>query len=162
VPIRNPIGANMSFRKRVFDEIGGFRHGLGRIAGTPLGCEETELAIRARQRDPSSVVLFLPDARVDHLVAPERATPRYFRSRCWSEGLSKAVVSATVGAQDGLASERAYVTRTLPAGVMRGIADAVRGDRNGLLRAAYIILGLVITAAAYARGRAGVLRQRER
>jgi hypothetical protein len=44
---------------------------------------------------------------------------------------------------------------------MRGIADAARGDAGGLLRAANIVLGLMITAAGYVRGRAVVSRQLE-
>jgi len=151
-PVRNPIGANMSFRREVFDAVGGFRHGIGRVGRTPLGGEETELAIRARQSHRGTI-LFLPDARVDHVVPEERATWRYFRSRCFAEGVSKAIVARSVGSDDALESERAYVTRTLPAGVLRGVRDAVRGDRAGLARAGAIVLGLAVTTLGYGRGR---------
>ena len=83
-----------------------------------------------------------------------RTTWRYFRSRCWSEGLSKAVMTGRVGSDDGLASERAYVTRTLPSGVAHGVADALRGKPEGLRRAGAIIAGLGLTVAGYARGKA--------
>jgi GT2 family glycosyltransferase len=152
-PIRNPIGANMSFRREVFDRAGGFRPGIGRLGKTPLGCEETEFSIRARRLEPDGVIMHLPSARVDHLVTPERASWRYFRRRCWSEGLSKALVSGGVGAQAALASEWSYTLGTLPLGVMRGVAAALRGDRDGLRRAAAIVAGLAITTAGYLRGR---------
>lgn len=42
-PIRNFIGANMSFRRSVFAVVGGFTVGIGRVGTRPLGCEETEL-----------------------------------------------------------------------------------------------------------------------
>jgi GT2 family glycosyltransferase len=150
--VRNPIGANMAFRRRAFEAVGGFTDGIGRVGRTPLGCEETEFSIRLLQGIPGALILYLPEARVDHHVAPDRATWRYFVSRCWAEGISKALVAARVGEGDGLSSERSYVARTLPAGVLGGLRDARRGDRSGLLRAAAIILGLGITGAGFVRG----------
>jgi glucosyl-dolichyl phosphate glucuronosyltransferase len=47
--VRNLMGCNMSFRREVFDRVGGFAEDIGRIGKNPLGCEETELCIRARQ-----------------------------------------------------------------------------------------------------------------
>jgi len=38
-PIGDPIGANMSFRRAVFDRTSGFTSGIGRVGRTPLGCE---------------------------------------------------------------------------------------------------------------------------
>ncbi|HEX2508067.1 MAG TPA: glycosyltransferase family 2 protein [Miltoncostaeaceae bacterium] len=114
--VRNPIGANMSFRREVVTGVGGFASDLGRVGKTPLGCEETDLSIRAYSAFPGQTVRMVPEARVSHLVPEGRTTWRYFRSRCWSEGLSKAVMTGRVGSDDGLASERTYVTRTLPSG----------------------------------------------
>jgi hypothetical protein len=68
--------------------------------------------------------------------------------------LSKAQVSGWTGRGAALASERSYARRTLPAGVRRGVSDAVRGDASGLVRAAAIVSGLVITSAGYAVGEA--------
>jgi glycosyltransferase involved in cell wall biosynthesis len=151
-PIRNPIGANMAFRREAFELAGGFTDGIGRIGRTPLGCEETEFSIRLRGHVPDALIMHVPGARVDHHVAAERKTLRYFVSRCWAEGLSKALVTAHVGRDQGLASERAYVMRTLPLGVVAGLRAARRGDRAGLARAAAILLGVTVTAAGYARG----------
>ena len=84
-----------------------------------------------------------------HLVPAERCRFSYFRSRCYAEGLSKALVTASVGAGDGLSAERHYTTRTLPSGVVRGIADLRHGDLAGLGRSAAIVTGLAATAAGY-------------
>lgn len=152
-PIRNLIGANMSFRREVFAEVGGFRSGMGRIGAFPAGCEETELCIRARQRWPNKVMLYDPAAKVKHQVPANRAQAIYFRSRCYAEGLSKALVSRLVGAGDGLASERTYALRTLPQGVARGIGDAIlRREWSGLGRATAILSGLAITTIGYIMG----------
>lgn len=150
--VRNLIGANMSLRREVFAQVGGFRSGIGRVGSLPVGCEETELCIRARQRAPGAVFIYEPQARVVHSVPAARATYGYFCRRCFAEGLSKALVSGWTGRGDALASERRYVRRTLPVGVRRGVADAVRGDMSGLVRAGMIVSGLAITAAGYLVG----------
>ncbi len=150
--MRNPIGANMSFRRDALAR-DGFRVGVGRVGRVPLGCEETELAIRATGRVAGSRIVLLPAARVRHHVSADRVHWRYFASRCWAEGRSKAIVATLAGSQTGLSSERAYVRRTLPAGVVRGARDAARGDVAGLGRSASIVAGLAITAAGYLRGR---------
>jgi GT2 family glycosyltransferase len=152
-PIRNPIGANMSFRRSALLLAGEFVDGIGRVGALPLGCEETELSIRARAAHPGGLILHVPAARVHHLVPGERARWSYFRRRCWAEGLSKARVARRTGPQAALASERAYVARTLPRGVLRGLGDALRGDLGGIGRAAAIVIGLAFTSAGYARGR---------
>jgi hypothetical protein len=90
---------------------------------------------------------------VQHKVPAERGQWAYFRARCYAEGLSKAAVSQLAGAMRGLESERAYVRRTLPRGVVRGLKDGVGPDRSGLRRAGAIALGLATTTAGYARGR---------
>jgi GT2 family glycosyltransferase len=156
-PVRNLIGANMSIRRDVLDRAGGFASALGRVGRLPAGCEETELCIRAGRGHAGGVFVHEPAARVDHTVPAARASWRYFASRCLSEGVSKARVSALAGAADGLSSERAYVARVLPAGIARGVADALRGDPFGLVRAAVIVAGVALTGAGYV---VGVVRAR--
>jgi GT2 family glycosyltransferase len=148
-PVRNLIGANMSIRRSVFDTVGGFSSGIGRVGQVPVGCEETELCIRARQRMPAAEFVFEPRARVSHAVPASRATWAYFRSRCYAEGISKAQVAALAGSRDGLSSERSYVLRALPSGFLRGIRDTLRGDASGAVRAVGILSGLVFTTAGY-------------
>lgn len=153
-PVRNVIGCNMSFRRSVLDRTAGFDPALGRVGRTPVGCEETELCIRVRQLEPDGVVLHEPAARVRHRVTVDRATWRYFRQRCFAEGRSKAVVARLVGSDAGLATERAYTRRTLPAGVRRGLRQGRKGDLAGLLRSGAIVAGLLVTAAGYVSAQA--------
>jgi hypothetical protein len=152
-PVRNLIGCNMSFRRYIFDTIGGFRDGMGRVGRQPFGCEETELCIRLRQRWPYAQLRYQPRARVRHHVAAERTGWRYFRARCYAEGRSKAQVARLVGAGDASAAERSYVLRTLPRGIVYGLVDTIaRPDSGGLARAGAIVAGLAITTAGYLRG----------
>jgi GT2 family glycosyltransferase len=158
--VRNPIGANMSFRADIFEAAGAFRSEIGRLGTRPLGCEETEFCIRAAQRLPGSVFVFEPEARVQHRVPASRATWSYFVARCYAEGLSKAVVAEFAGASDGLSTEWGYTLGTLPRGVARGFAAAARGDGAGLARAAAIVTGLVVTTSGYVVGRVSARRRR--
>ncbi|MFC5746818.1 glycosyltransferase family 2 protein [Actinomadura rugatobispora] len=155
-PVRNLMGGNASFRSEAFPIAGGFDSGIGRtFSGRPLGCEETEFCIRLRQRSPGSELVYDDGAVIWHRVPAERARFAYFRERCYAEGLSKALVTRSVGSQDGLASERAHVLRTLPLGALHGVGDALRGDPAGLGRASAISVGLAWTAWGYAMGRFG-------
>ncbi|MGV0990715.1 MAG: glycosyltransferase family 2 protein [Mycobacterium sp.] len=151
--VRNLIGANASFRRELFDD-GGFQTDFGRSAlvELPLGCEETEFCIRTGKARPNGVFLHDDDAAVIHHVPLARQTFSYFRSRCWSEGLSKAQMTQIVGTEAGLSSERSYSTVTLPMGVLRNLGLALRGDGAGVSRAAMIVIGLAYTTAGYVVG----------
>ena len=83
----------------------------------------------------------------------DRTTWRYFRRRCFAEGISKAILTRLVGRPDALATERRYARSVLPRALMGALRDAIRGRRPGLVaRAGAIVAGLVITAAGYAWG----------
>lgn len=149
-PVRNLIGCNMSFRRQSILAAGGFRNGMGRLGADGVGCEETELCIRIARRQPGSLFLYDPEARVSHRVPANRATMRYFLARCKAEGFSKAEVARCCGLAGATGSERAYVRRTLPAGIRTGLGDLLRGDPSGLARAGAIVLGGSAAAAGFA------------
>ena len=151
--IRNLIGCNMSFRSNVVDDVGRFRSEIGRIGAVPFGCEETELCIRATQVYPDRKFIYEPAASVLHYVPAQRSTFLYFRSRCYAEGISKALITELIGKRDGLSSERNYTFKTLPLGVLRGIKDAFWGDLSGLGRAGAIIIGLTWTTWGFIVGK---------
>lgn len=161
-PVRNVIGCNMAFRAEAFARAGVFDPGIGRLGSRPLGCEETELCIRVRRELPGTEVMAVSRAVVDHAVTAERVTPRYFLDRCWSEGLSKALVSQ-LAAGDALSSERAHAARTIPAGLAHALRQVVRGPhrRGALARGGALSGGLAAATAGYAAGRT-VLRARLR
>lgn len=152
--VRNVIGANMSFRLEVLQQVGGFNLSLGRQGSTPLGCEETEICIRSTIGMPGSRVVYEPAALVRHFVPTSRGTVRYMLARSWSEGISKAQVSTVVGHKRALGPERRYVRSVLPRAVVSGISDWIReGKSDGLARAGVVIAVLAFTTAGYVRGR---------
>ena len=151
--VRNLVGANMSLRRTVLEEVGGFRRELGRVGTLPVGCEETDLCIRVAGRWPDSEIAYDPEAVVEHVVPPQRGTFRYFSERCAAEGRSKAVLTRMLGTESGLSEEREYTRRTLPAGVVRGFGEALRWRPAGLARAGAIGFGLARTSIGYLGGR---------
>jgi hypothetical protein len=162
--VRNLLGGNASFRRTVFDVAGGFPTGIGRTAASsrPLGGEETEFCIRVSQHLPGTVFLFEPRSVIHHRVPEARERFAYFRSRCYAEGLSKALVTESVGAGDGLSAEQQYARVTLRRGLLRGLRDGLRGDPGGWGRAGAIGIGLASTVWGYAEGRARIRLARRR
>jgi glycosyltransferase involved in cell wall biosynthesis len=151
--IRNPIGCNMAFTRAALEAAGDFRTEMGRQDAIPLGCEETELCIRLRQRAPEVSITYRPTAVVSQRVPPARASLPYFLRRCYAEGLSKAAVSRLVGSTDALSSERTYTTKVLPAAVIHGIRESfTQRSTTGVLRACAVIGGLGATAIGYLQG----------
>jgi glycosyltransferase involved in cell wall biosynthesis len=93
-PVRNVTAVCMAIRRSALELLGGFRG--------PIYGEETELCIRAAVLGR---VIYLPECEVDHFVPIRRMSLRYFISRCWTEGRSKAGVTVLVGTRNALSEE---------------------------------------------------------
>lgn len=157
--VRNVLGGNASFRREAFDIAGGFATGIGRDGDKrPLGCEETELCIRLTNARPDAVLLIDDRSVIHHRVPQGRERFGYFRTRAYAEGLSKALVARSVGVQAGLATERRYTTRVLPAGIARGVRDALLRRPGGAARAGAIVAGVATAAGGYLIGAARARR----
>ena len=151
--VRNPIGCNMAFRRTVFSEIGGFRSDFGIVGRRPVGAEETELSIRLANKLPEARIVYVPGAAVRHYVPADRATWRYFATRCYREGIGKARLRRLAGAGGGLSTEMKYVGRTLPLGVLRGLGQSLlRRNLAGVARSTAIAIGLTLTVAGFVVG----------
>ncbi len=146
--VRNPVGASMVFLAQAIRDVGGFDSGLGRIGVRPFGCEETELSIRIRRRFGPNSIIHVPDSVVHHKVPAERSTWGYFVRRGWAEGRSKATVVDRTSADEGLESERRYVSRVLTSGVARGVVR----PPQGWARAAAIVVGTAATGSGFVAG----------
>ncbi len=167
-PVRNVIGANMSVRRHVLMDVGGFRESFGcnhsntdkstansgfKWLQHHAGDEETEFCIRVAQHRPDAIWLYTPLASVRHRVSEQRACWAYFLWRCYDEGLGKADLVRLHGTQTGLSSERSYTFKVLPRGVVRGLTDALfHRDLAGFARAGAIVIGLIMTATGYLVG----------
>lgn len=151
--IRNLIASNMSVRRQDYEQVGGFRKDTGPGGTSKIRCDETEFRIRMRQARPDDRFVYQPNALVRNRIPLDRSTFSYFCSRCYGEGVSKANLVLLLGARDGLSSERTYMLRALPRGVLSNLADVVRRrDPFAPARAAAIIAGLAFVTAGYFQG----------
>ena len=79
-----PIGANCAWRRAIFERHGGYRTDLGPGAeAAPLG-EDTEFGLRVMSRGEQ--VRYEPAALLQHPVAPERLTRKYFTNWYYQSG----------------------------------------------------------------------------
>ena len=82
-----PFGANMAFRKAIFEKYGGFRADLGRCGKNLIGNEETEFCKRLMAAGER--LWYAPSAEVYHPVLKERVKKSYFRSYHFGQGRSE-------------------------------------------------------------------------
>ena len=126
-PGHGPYGTNMSLRRAVLAEVGGFAERLGRRRRSLLSSEEAELwgrlgtAGHAIAYDPATLVL--------HRVASSRLRRRWLLRRGWGQGRSNArlrVLSGEVAAGGQVASacrgEAGHAVR-LAVGATRAMAQ---------------------------------------
>ncbi|MBM7563607.1 glycosyltransferase [Paenibacillus sacheonensis] len=85
-----PFGANVSFRKSVFDTMEPFREDLGRVGSNLLSSEESELIGRIRTRYS---VYYTPYASVLHKIPRSRMSRKWLLRRIHWQGVSSAVSS---------------------------------------------------------------------
>jgi GT2 family glycosyltransferase len=155
-PIRNVWSVNMAVRRDVFAAVGGFRRDFGKVGRTSRP-EDTDLCIRMSASTADGYWVYTPAALVRHEVPAERSTIRYFLRRSFWEGQGKVEMARYLGRDRGLSSEKSWLLRTVPAGIVRHLASAVR-SRNGrdASQAAALIAG---TAAAGVGAVIAVLRR---
>ncbi len=89
--VRNTLGSNMSFRRTVFEEVGGFDEGVGLTGDNQIQAEETELAMRMYDTFGKGM-LYVPEAVVAHKVFDYRTKPVWLIRRAFWQGYSKRAV----------------------------------------------------------------------
>lgn len=80
-----PVGANVSFRKSVFDRYGLFNVKLGRIGSGLMGGDEKEMIYRMKKNN--ELIFYVPDVVVEHVIPPKRLEMDYIRGL--AEGVGK-------------------------------------------------------------------------
>ena len=83
-----PVGANMAFKRTVFENYGSFRSDLGKRGNDPMLGEEVEFC--ARLSHAGDKLVYAPAAVVYHPVPQERLKKRYFRSYYFNYGRYRA------------------------------------------------------------------------
>ncbi len=131
-----PFGANLAFRRAVFDEIGRFDPHLGRKGNVLAGGEEIDVLMRV-VRSGGKVVYF-PAARVKHKVEAFRVSKRYFRR--WRLQCSRneaATMPIHVGRK--AFGVPLYILRQLAAAVWKTLKMTLQGPSDAAFRQEMIV-----------------------
>jgi hypothetical protein len=146
--VRNVWTSAMLVKRSEFELVDGFREDFGKIGNRSLP-EDTDLCLRIASMHENAIWIWDPAKVMQHRVPAGRATFRYLLSRCFLQGWGKAAMAHMDGFDQSTSSERYYALRTLPAGVWRGLRDALRGDPAGLGRAGAIVVAFSTTVLGY-------------
>ncbi len=82
-----PVGANMIFRRTVFDQYGTFNVALGRKGTGLMGGDEKELIYRLK--NDNAPIYYAPDVVVDHIIPKRRLTKNYIQGLAQGVGQSE-------------------------------------------------------------------------
>lgn len=139
--VRNTYGPNISFRRAVFEELGGFSPDVGRQGTKQLQAHETEIAARLAARGTAGMV-FTEDAVVEHKVYPYRMRPRWLLRRCFWQGYSKRLLAQVTPAT--LATERSYLRELLGSAVPARLRALIVGPRSAAAGQLVAIVGFTM------------------
>ncbi|WP_121740987.1 glucosyl-dolichyl phosphate glucuronosyltransferase [Natronorubrum halophilum] len=142
--VRNTFGSNLSFRRDVFRNLGGFDTDIGGRKGEKnLQGGETELCARM-QREYGRGVWYVPDATVEHKVFEYRTDPSWLLERAFWQGYSKRAMATLV--PDSSDEESEFLGQLLFDSVpdrTRGLVTEPRGERAKQLFALFAFTAAV-------------------
>jgi glucosyl-dolichyl phosphate glucuronosyltransferase len=116
------VGANFSFRRKVFDEVGPFRTDLDRVGQQLLGGGETYFIREAQKRGHK--LFYSPEASVKHWVAPHRIQTPYLAGVTFGSSYANVIMKERYGPLDAARSILLGMARMVafaPAGVWAAI-----------------------------------------
>ena len=128
--VRNTFESNLSFRREVFLDLGGFDPDLGPTATDYSHSEGAELGTRLRAEYGRGVV-YAPDAVVRHKVFEYRTTLRWLLSRAFEQGTSKRSLERRTAASTS--EEFGYLRTLLFVHVPRRLWALVRAPSGAAL-----------------------------
>jgi glycosyltransferase involved in cell wall biosynthesis len=143
--VRNTFGPNMSFRREVFDKVGGFNENLGfsRRGTSYIQAEEPEFALRMAEALGRGMV-YDPGAIVYHRIPESKLRVRTLLRRAFYQGYSKAWLQRHRVSGDPIAAERAYLRNML---LKAAPARARRGYRPSETKKLLLLLATIFSVA---------------
>jgi glycosyltransferase involved in cell wall biosynthesis len=108
--VRDAFGPNMSFKRQVFETVGGFNEKLGfaRQKNSYVQGEEPELGLRMKN-ELGKGVIYNPKAIVYHKVPSSKLKLGVLVKRSFYQGYSKALINKIISSPDSLNTERSYL-----------------------------------------------------
>jgi glycosyltransferase involved in cell wall biosynthesis len=97
--VRNTYASNISFRREVIEELGGFDPNVGRKGEAEIQATESEIGTRL-QREFDRGVIYNPDAEVAHKIFDYRTDRVWIAERAFWQGYSKRVLETLLPEAD--------------------------------------------------------------
>jgi glycosyltransferase involved in cell wall biosynthesis len=123
------FGGNFAFRRSVFERVGNFNPGLGRMGTRNTGGEDTE--IYRRLLAAGCDVRWVPQAVIHHRIQPHKLSRRYFLDLHYRQGRTEGMVKRGGGSR----IPPAYLAPQLWRAVSRAASIRLKQGRNHSLRA---------------------------
>jgi len=154
--VRNGYGSNVSYRREVFLDVGGYDVNTGRKGDQHIQAHEAPVGIRIRE-EYGQGVLYVEDAVVHHTLFEYRGDFRWLVFRSFWQGFSKRVMSLLYPNTAG--NENAYLKMLL----LRSLPRRVKGAFTGpsLTHAKQFVAIVVFTAAVGLGYLYGLLQSKE-
>jgi glycosyltransferase involved in cell wall biosynthesis len=149
--VRNTFGSNISFRRNVFLELGGFEDDIGGRQGNKnLQGGETELCARL-QSEYDTGVYYVPDALVAHKIFDYRTDPGWLIDRAFWQGYSKRGMEVLVSGSTGEESD--FLRDLLFSFVPKRVSSLVRSPSlSGLLQLCFLFVFTGAVGGGYLYG----------
>jgi len=137
-----PFGANMAFRKEIFEKYGGFRTDLGRCADSMISNEDTEFG--RRLLGAGEQLRYEPSAVIYHPVQRERLKRDYFLKFWFNKGRSDILeFGIPDDARWYVAGVPAYLFRRFARWTAQGILNLKPSNRFNTKLSVWIIAGQI-------------------
>jgi GT2 family glycosyltransferase len=150
--VRNTFGANLSFTKEVFMELGGIK--LGGISNSSIQGRESEFCARLRDEYGQGVI-YNPDAVVYHKIYDYRTSIWWLHRRAFWQGYSKRGMEKLV--PDSSDEESEFLGKLISSYLPERMRKALGGSRT---EAKKFVMLLTLTACVGFGYLYGILRWR--
>jgi glycosyltransferase involved in cell wall biosynthesis len=154
--VRNTFGSNISFKKKIFIEIGGFKPEFGIKGKAMLQAEETELCERLKKKFGKGV-MYNPNAVVYHKIFKRRVKLSFLTRRAFWQGYSKAVMENVVG---DIGEEVNFLKYLIFNRTLDRLGRFVRGSCEDLLKLIFVWFFTFFVGVGYIYGKLAVQRQK--
>ncbi len=157
--IRNGYGSNVSYKREVFLEVGGYDVNTGRKGDRHIQAHEAPVGIRIRETYGQGV-LYVEDAVVHHKLFEYRGEFRWLVFRSFWQGFSKRVMELLYPGAQG--NESAFLkdlfVRALPSRVKRTVDERSTGPTKEAV-AIFVFTAAVGLGYLYGLTKRDVLRE---
>jgi glucosyl-dolichyl phosphate glucuronosyltransferase len=157
--IRNVLWSNMSFRRRVCDQVGYVRTDIGALGNVARSGDETELCMRISHHISGAKIVYFPEAVVYHKALPSHSSLISAIKRSFREGKYKSINSRDFAslAKQPLSAENSYLKYLLFTSIPQRLLRFYKKGR--LLQAGTIIISIIATGTGYLLGFSGKARK---